>query len=41
LEEPSEYEDEGFDHSYLIDDEDLFFYDGDEELWDPEYEEEV
>jgi hypothetical protein len=25
----------------LLDEEDLFFYDGDEELWDPEYEEEV
>jgi hypothetical protein len=33
------YEDEGFDPNYLIDDEDLFFYDGDDELWDLGYEE--
>jgi hypothetical protein len=35
------YEDEGLDPSSLIDDEDLFFYDGDEELWDDsvDYEE--
>ena len=35
------YEDEDFHQSFLLDEEDLFFYDGDEELWDPEYEEEV
>jgi len=35
------YEDEGLNPSFLIDEEDLFFYDGDDELWDLGYEEEV
>jgi hypothetical protein len=35
------YDDEGLHSSSLIDDEDLFFYDGDDELWDLGYEEEV
>jgi hypothetical protein len=34
------FEDEDFDYN-LIDEEDLFFYDGDEELWDGDYDEEV
>jgi len=28
------YEDEDFHQGFLLDDEDLFFYDGDDELWD-------
>ena len=35
------YEDEGLNPSFLIDEEDLFFYDGDDELWDLGHEEEV
>ena len=35
------YEDEDFHQSFLLDEEDLFFYDGDDELWDDsvDYEE--
>ena len=35
------YDDEGLDLSLLLDEEDLFFYDGDDELWDEniDYEE--
>jgi hypothetical protein len=32
------YEDEDLNQDYLIDEEDLFFYDGDDELWDDSFD---